>query len=167
VPLHNFRGMMIATLTLSLAVSCGVAFAGPFEDGLAAYDRNDYATAARLWRSLAEQGNPQAQNSLGALYYNGKGVAQDFKEAIKWYRSAASQGTSNAQLNLGAMYYEGEGVSEDIIRAHVWFNIAATLGNGDAAKMRDAVSKQMNPQQIAEAQAIALKCAVSNYKRCE
>ena len=44
----------------------GVAVAGPFEDGVAAYDRGDYATALRLWRPLAEEGNPDAQASSAA-----------------------------------------------------------------------------------------------------
>ena len=114
------RRLMITLLILSFVVSSGVAFADQFEDSIAAYDRGDYATAVRLMRPLAEQGNAQAQNGLGAMYYNGKGVAQDFKEAVKWYRLAAAQGYASAQLNLGAMYYEGKGVTEDFIRAYMW-----------------------------------------------
>ena len=86
---------------------------------MAAYDRGDYATAVRLVRPLAEQGNAQAQNSLGAMYYNGKGVVKDFKEAVRWYRLAAAQGNISAQLNLASMYYEGEGIAENFVRAHV------------------------------------------------
>jgi hypothetical protein len=41
-------------LTMTLV---SAAVAGPFEDGLAAHDRGDYATALRLWRPLAEQGH--------------------------------------------------------------------------------------------------------------
>ena len=73
----------------------------------------------RLLRPLAEQGKAQAQNGLGAMYYNGKGVAQDFKEAVKWYRLAAAQGYASAQLNFGAMYYEGKGVTEDFHRTRL------------------------------------------------
>ena len=134
---------------------------------MAAYDRGDYSTTLQLLRPLAERGDPQAQNGLGAMYYNGKGVAKDFKEAVKWYRLAAAQGNISAQVNLGSMYYEGEGVPEDLIRAHIWLNIAATQGNPNAAKMRDAVSKFMTAQQLTEAQAMALKCATSNYKQCD
>ena len=117
--------------------------------------------------SFGDQGDAVAQNSLGAMYYNGKGVPQDFKEALKWYRLAAAQGNISAQLNLGSMYYEGEGVGESLVRAYMWFSIVATRGHSEAAKMRDAVSKQMTPQQIADAQAMALKCATSNYKQCD
>ncbi len=57
----------------------GVAVAGPFEDGVAAYKRGDYATALRLWRPLAEQGDADAQFNLGLMYANGEGVPQDYR----------------------------------------------------------------------------------------
>ena len=131
---------MITLLTLSFVVSSGVAFADQFEDSIAAYDRGDYATAVRLMRPLAEQGNAQAQNGLGAMYYNGKGVAQDFKEAVKWYRLAAAQGHKEAQLNLGVMYQLAQSVAQDFVRAHMWFNIAAAQGNADAVRLADTIS---------------------------
>jgi TPR repeat protein len=158
---------MIAAFTFSITEIKNGAFAGPFEDSMAAYDRGDYTSTLQLLRPLAEQGNAQAQNGLGAMYYNGRGVAKDFKEAVKWYRLAAAQGNISAQVNLGSMYYEGEGVTEDLIRAHMWLNIAATQGDANAVKMRDVVSKFMSAQQLTEAQAIALKCATSNYKQCD
>ena len=52
------------------------SFAGPLEDAGAAYDKGDYATALRLLRPLAEQGNAQAQTSVGAMYAKGKGVSR-------------------------------------------------------------------------------------------
>ena len=33
--------------------------AGPWEDGMAAYNRGDYVPAIRLFRPLAEQGNAE------------------------------------------------------------------------------------------------------------
>lgn len=105
--------LMIVTLSLSFTEIRDDAFAGPFEDSMAAYDRGDYATTLQLLRLLAERGNAQAQNGLGAMY-------KDFKEAVKWYQLAAAQGNISAQVNLGSMYYEGEGVTEDPIRAHMW-----------------------------------------------
>ena len=100
------RGSVIAMLVLVFVSHIAVAFAGPFEDALAAYERREYGNAVQLMDPLAEQGSAEAQNGMGALYYHGYGVPQDFKEAIKWYRSAAAQGNLDAQLNLGSMYYE-------------------------------------------------------------
>ena len=86
------------------------------------------------------------------MYYNGKGVAKDFKEAMKWYRLAAAQGNISAQVNLASMYYEGEGVAENFVRSHMWLNIAAAQGDPDAARMRDIVSKGMTAQQLTRRQ---------------
>ena len=73
-------------LVLSGAFAAPVA-AGPFEDGVAAAKRGDYATAFQLWRPLAEQGHAIAQANVGVMYYEGRGVTQDYAEAVKWYRT--------------------------------------------------------------------------------
>jgi len=44
------------------------AAAGSYEEAIAAYERADYATAMRLLRPLAEQGNADAQDQLGLMY---------------------------------------------------------------------------------------------------
>jgi hypothetical protein len=49
----------------------------------------------------------------------------------------------------------------------MWLNIAAAQGSPDAARMRDIVSKDLTAQQLTETQAMALKCATSNYKHCD
>ncbi len=56
----------ISTIVVG-AVLCVVqaASAGQLEDGTAAHDRGDYATAVTLWRPLANQGVAQAQYFLG------------------------------------------------------------------------------------------------------
>jgi TPR repeat protein len=99
---------------LMLTVGGGVATAGPFEDASAAYERREYATALRLFRSLAEQGNAEAKYKIGEMYEeggrvfhspaNGEEVARDLAEAAKWYRRAADQGHREAQYSLGKMY---------------------------------------------------------------
>ncbi len=113
---------ILAGVVLSLMLT-GAAAAGPLEDGWAAYRRGDYATAVRLWRSLAEQGNARAQHNLAGMYGDGQGVPQDDAEAVKWYRLAAEQGYATAQYNLGTMYYEGKGVPQDYAEAVKWFRL--------------------------------------------
>jgi len=46
----------LAAIIVVLSIAAPVA-AGPLEDGVAAYERSDYATALRLLRPLADQGN--------------------------------------------------------------------------------------------------------------
>ena len=47
--------------------------AGPFEDSEAAYRSGaDYAAAVRIWRPLANRGDPLAEANLGKTYLDGR-----------------------------------------------------------------------------------------------
>jgi uncharacterized protein len=131
--IRHYAKLLRATpmASLMLVAMSGAAVAGPFEDGIAAYQRGDYATAYRLWRPLADQGNADAQDNLGKMYAEGQGVPQDYAEAVKWYRLAADQGNAQAQTNLGVMYYEGQGVPQDYAEAAKWYRLAADQDNAD------------------------------------
>jgi len=91
---------LVLTLLLSILFA-GSALAGPFEDASDAYEREDYATAVRLLRPLAERGDAAAQFQLGVMYDNGIGVRQNHAEAAKWYRLAAEQGNVAAHIACG------------------------------------------------------------------
>ena len=94
-------------LIISLLMT-GLAIAGSFEDATKAYERGDYKTAYRLFKPLAEQGNPDAQLMLGFMYDQGQGVPQDYAEMEKWYRRAAKQGSIAAQSTLRLMEERAE-----------------------------------------------------------
>jgi uncharacterized protein len=131
--------------------------------GEAAYEKGDYAKAARYFRIAAERNNAwsaDAQRDLGVMYYNGLGVPQDYTEALKWYRKAAEQGNERALGSLGLMYERGQGVPQDCIQAYMWFNLAASRshpgeGREAFAKARDDLATRMTPAQIGEAQRLA------------
>jgi len=89
--------MLIVVLLVSGAAVPAVA--GPLEDGLEAYEKGDYATALRLWRPLAEQGNADAQSNLGTMYYKGQGLTQDYVQAHMWWNLSAAQGEPGAAKN--------------------------------------------------------------------
>jgi uncharacterized protein len=123
----------IAAALIMLGMS-GSAWAG-FEEGLAAFQRYDYATALDEWRPLAEQGDPAAQFRLGDMYRQGRGVRRDAAEAVRWYRSAAEQGNAEAQLWLAKMYATGRGVERrDIAKAVRWLAAAAARGKVEAMR---------------------------------
>ena len=124
-----FRSGFLALAIMVLAVP---ANAGPFEDGLVAYQRGDYATALKFWRPLAEQGDAGAQNNVGNAYLEGLGVPQDFTEAAKWLHKAAAQGVANARTNLGLMYANGQGVTQDRAEAAKWWRKAAEQFHAEA-----------------------------------
>ena len=83
-----------------------------------------YRLYVRALTTKAEQGDAEAQNSLGVMYENGNGVVQDDVEAVCWYRLAAAQGYASAQNNLGFMYDHGLGVEQDYVEAKRWFRLA-------------------------------------------
>ncbi len=112
-------------------------------------------TAKKEWEPHAEQGHAPAQNNLGHMYQNGKGVPEDHGEAFKWYRLAANQGVADAQLNLGVMYGNGYGVIQDYTRALMWWTIAASQGHETARKNRDIVEKKMSPANVSKARKLA------------
>ena len=85
------------------------AMAGPQEDGLAAYQRGDYATAMRLLRPFAEKGNAVAQFDLGVMYAsNGQGVQQDNAEAVKWYSATSAHNSVSGSCTSSALTHGGQ-----------------------------------------------------------
>jgi uncharacterized protein len=113
---------------MAAVVVGGTVLAGPVEDAAAAYKRGDYATAVRLFRPLADDGDASAQVVLGFMYKRGQGVPQDFAEAVRWYHLAADQGDASAQADLGFMYELGQGVKQDFAEAVRWYRLAADQG---------------------------------------
>ena len=61
------------------------------------------AKAVKWYRRAAEQGNVDAQYSLGDMYARGDGVPEDDAEAVKWFRLAAEQDHADAQFSLDIM----------------------------------------------------------------
>jgi hypothetical protein len=102
--IRALTGVIVAIL-----LSASSAFAGVLEDANAAYDRRDYATAQRLFRPLAEQGDAKAQFRLGGMYLNGQGVPQDAAEAVKWWRKAG--GPHDDRTSRGGGTHKAEPVT--------------------------------------------------------
>jgi TPR repeat protein len=80
----------------------------------------------------AQSGDPVALNAVGALYYNGDEVPQNYSEAFKWYKRAAEKGYAEAQYMLGLMYDNGEGVPQNYSETFKWYKRAAEQGHADA-----------------------------------
>src|SRR5438045_1537194 len=113
----------VARFALCALLATAHARAGPFEDGIAAYDQQQYAAALGLWLPLAEQGHAAAQLNVGVLYEKGQGVAQDFAEAARWCLKAAEQGDTQAQYSLGVLYETGTGVPKNLEEARKWYRV--------------------------------------------
>ena len=79
----------------------------------------------KIIADLANRGNLPSQFALGALYYFGHGVEQDFECAFDWFQKAAMSGFCTAQYALGLMYREGRGADQNKELAVHWIRQAA------------------------------------------
>ena len=116
------------TIPLLLALLIAVPCHAGLKQGLAAYDKADYAKAQQELTPLAEKGDAQAQNKLGRMHSLGQGVPKDARAAAEWFLKAAEQGVAEAQSMLGYMYLVGDGAPQSNGKAYEWLRKAAEQG---------------------------------------
>ena len=124
IPMIRVVGAILILIIIALAAPVSNARAD-FVAGVAAFRNNDYETAYKEWRPLAERGNAAAQHNLGTLYNYGLGLPKDLVQALKWYRRAAHGGNANAQTKLGIFLAQGLSVDQNYGQAAKWFREAA------------------------------------------
>jgi TPR repeat protein len=95
-----------AALVVTILLSGAAAVAGPWEDGMVAYNRGDYVPAVKLFRPLAQTGNAKAQNVMGVMYRKGEGVARNSAKAFMWFSLAAKKGDTQAKVSVQEMAKE-------------------------------------------------------------
>ena len=118
------------SLTMCFALGThGPGWSTETQTGFAAQRKDKNSPALEEQKTLAEQGNLEAQIYLASLYRHGNGVAQDYKTAVKWFARAAEQGHAVAQYNLGIMHSFGLGVVPDYKASVKWYTRAAEQGN--------------------------------------
>ena len=162
----RLRRALLALGVAGLVLASGTgAHAQSVRQGIAAFQRQDYVTASRIFIPLAERGNAAAQAHLGLLFETGRGVPQNYTEAAMWYRRAAEQGDTRAQYSLGLLYDRGFGVPQDIVEASKWLNLSTAAAPPPVrearARIRDAITTKMTRGEIAQARLRALEWAPS------
>ena len=116
-----------------LLISIPLSHASAIDQAVSAYNSGRYLTAQRIFKQIANDGDPVAQRYLADLYDKGQGVAKDYGKAVEWYKKAAYQNDAKAQYRLGVKYAIGHGVKMDKKLAYVWFAVAFNNGNEKAA----------------------------------
>lgn len=79
-----------------------------------------------------EQGDPEAQNTLGDAYcgdFYCEGLDKDYAKAYALYLKAAAQNYAPALINLGNMCHNGHHVKQNDSDAERWYLKAAELGD--------------------------------------
>lgn len=79
--------------------------------------------------SHVEQGDAEAQYTLGHNYQIGIGLPKDIFEARRHFLIAAENGHSEAQYQIGYFYDTGQSVGEDLDQALSWYRKAAAQAN--------------------------------------
>src|SRR6185369_3595823 len=100
------KALGLAGVVAIILASGVAAVAGPWEDGMVAYNRGDYVPAMKLFRPMAQAGNAKAQNLMGVMYHKGEGVARSSAKAFMWFSLAAKKGDTQAKANLQEMAKE-------------------------------------------------------------
>ena len=117
--------LVVSVMCLNLA-SCS----GSKAIGVPDNDQSRFEETTKELRKKAQGGDASAQNELGLVYYEGRGVGQNYRKAKEWFDKAVEQGHTGAQVNLGTLYLRGEGAPQSSQMALFWFIRAA--GQEDA-----------------------------------
>lgn len=126
------RAGLVRVLCGAMLWIVSAAAAAQIEAARAAFDKEDYETAYRLFKPLAEQGSADAQYRLGLMHKFGWGTVKDHDDAARWLRAAAEQAHAQAQAELGVFFKDGRGVKRDLAQAAAWFRKAAEQDVGIA-----------------------------------
>lgn len=118
------RGLFVFVLSLLVSVH---AVAG-LDQGITAYEDEEFELAIAELLPLARSGNQQAMTWLGKTYAEGLDKPA---LALPWYLKAAQSGVAEAQVRLAELYAEGQGVEQDEEEALVWFGKAAEQGDDE------------------------------------
>jgi len=97
---------LLAAVAVSLPLASHAAPAKSVRDGIAAWQRSDYATAVAIWRPLAQAGDADAAFNLGQAYRLGRGVPVDLAQAQSWLEKSANAGHLDAQTTLGLLLFD-------------------------------------------------------------
>ena len=118
----------ISAACLGAALLAGAAWAGTAE-GVRAYDRGQFALAAKELQPAAQAGDPEAQFHLGLMHDFGKGVQLDHAKG----RRAVPQSRRTRPCRCAITTWpfrsdDGEGVPQDFKQAVYWYAQAANQG---------------------------------------
>ncbi|MGI6590881.1 MAG: tetratricopeptide repeat protein [Eggerthellaceae bacterium] len=100
-------------------------------------------TLVLCYKMGVEKHSGACATNLGALYYLGEVVDQDYKKAAELYQMAADWGSVQGLVNLGYIYEYGRTGTPDYLKAYQCYSLAAALANASEAlcKMGDMFAR--------------------------
>lgn len=97
------------------------------------------ARALRIFRTAAQYGHPGAQYGIGAMYYDGDGMAKRPSRGMKWLKLSAQKHFPLALAKLGDIYWGKRSDGGNRVRALMWYTLA-----------QNAVSAETHPDIITQ-----------------
>lgn len=111
---------------------------------LAAADSDDVPKLLVLGYKMGiSRGDAACMNDLGALYYMGELVEQDYAKAAELYEMAMNHGCYQSIINLGYIWEYGRTGERDYQKAYQYYALAAALADSSEAayKLGDMYSR--------------------------
>lgn len=138
----------LAMVAVGLALALG-GCANGVNQGLTHYNAGQYDQAAARWNTLAQQGDPAAQNNVGLLLKDGLGsTPKDLNQAAYWFLQSARQGLPIAMVNLAKVQLE----SNQPDPALSWLNMAARWNDAEAIGILRSMSAPVPAPDLYQAQ---------------
>jgi len=110
-----------------LTISPFAAYASQLDEGVQAFERQDYEAAYKRLLPLAEKGDGKAQYYVGEMMVGGMGVSSNIDKGVYWLEQSVSNRNHMAARTLGMMYLSGFGVPMDTEKGAKYFALLPTL----------------------------------------
>ena len=116
------------------------------------YEKHEKSYKALEWLlKAANHGHANAQNFLGFMYTNRKGIDDSVKNndeiAVQWFLKAANKNHIEAQFNLGIMYENGgNGLPVNYKKAIKWYKKSEYKGHKKAKNSIERVKGKIQKQ---------------------
>ena len=110
------------------------AYASQLDEGISAYDQQDYPVAYQKLLPLAEQGTGKAQYYVGEMLVGGMGIPADMEKGVYWLQQSVENRNHMAAKTLGKMYMSGFGVPMNPEKGAKYLVLYQSLLPGDEAE---------------------------------
>ncbi|MEM7072522.1 MAG: hypothetical protein AAF418_03040 [Pseudomonadota bacterium] len=159
---------MAGTMLAGLIVMAPIASADSLEEGIEAYNNQDFAEARQIFRQVASEGNGEAieaQWYLGHIYYGGMGLPADRLAGYMWYNVAVFNYNNLPDVELVTIEYHDlfNARANAAIKAHP---VDLQEFSGLDSRSFPSLGGPLSPAEIRYAKSLSTECYLTNYEDC-
>jgi localization factor PodJL len=142
MPMGGIARPLLPLIIMYAVMTAAGPAAAEYDAALYAFNRGDYATAARQFEPAARDGDSDAQYWLGRIYADGLGRPRDPVTAYGWFDRAAAQGHHDASVLRDRL--APSLAPTQITEAQRRTDPAAAAGNQEVSDLIAAVQRELN-----------------------